>query len=68
MATLDELFTEYEEAALERERAERAKEEVAWNALSQEERDRIIKARNEESERFARMIEIGDDYDEGEEE
>lgn len=64
MPTLDELFSEVEAERLEAGRALIEAEERAWLALPQAERDRINAERRARVE--AMFDEIGDDYDEGE--
>lgn len=65
MKTLGELFAEDEERRLEITRREMAEEKAAWEALPQEEKDRLSR---EAEEKWASFDSVDDFQDEEEEE
>lgn len=72
MMSLDELFARDEEERLAKTRAEMAAEKAAWDALPQEEKDRITAEREAKWEAFDAACEASeaeeDDEDEEENE
>ncbi len=64
--TLDELFAQDEEERLAKTRAEMAAEKAAWDALPQEEKDRINAEREAYWDQFETPADVDDDEDEEE--
>lgn len=63
--TFADIFADYEEKRLAQSRAEIAKEDAAWEALPQSEKDRIMAEREA---KFAAMADAESECDESDEE
>lgn len=68
LKTMDELFAEEEAKRLASEKAEIAKEDAAYHALPQAEKDRLQAERDAYWARIAAAEEAATDEDEGEDE